>query len=266
MRAIDRPEDLEKSRIGIARQVRDLRTERRWTQAELARRLAVTQGRLSELERGNGSFSAEQFLLLLRLFNVGASHFETRPRDDASVIQNALARLGALHLQESADVLPSDRIADVATAVRETLAEASPRLITALAPVLVSNIDRINLKKLHAKLVEAGLGRRLGWLVENTLHAVRRELLQSPPRPRAQRLRRAEVVLGTFLEFIRPDAGPGSLVEASIPDILDAEIRSLQTVENVKAASSTISQRWGIVTRLLPEDFARALGAARAAR
>ena len=63
-------QQLEKTKADIARKVHDLRRGRRWTQAELARRLDLSQSRLSEVERGDGSFTAEQFLTILRLFNV----------------------------------------------------------------------------------------------------------------------------------------------------------------------------------------------------
>ena len=95
---------LEKDRAQVAQKVRELRRGRRWTQAELSRRLHLSQGRLSEVERGAGSFTAEQFLAILKLFNVPVSHFYHAAPDQASELQNALARLGALHLQESADV------------------------------------------------------------------------------------------------------------------------------------------------------------------
>jgi transcriptional regulator with XRE-family HTH domain len=64
-----------KTKERIARKVRELRKQRRWTQAELARRLGLSQSRLSEIERGAGSFSAEQFLTILSLFNVYSTRF-----------------------------------------------------------------------------------------------------------------------------------------------------------------------------------------------
>src|SRR6266850_6548601 len=98
---------LTKSRHEIADKVRELRRLRGWTQAELAKRLQLSQNRLSEIEHGDGSFTAEQFLLLLRLFNVAANDFVSDNRDRDLEIQNALARLGATQLQESAQILPS---------------------------------------------------------------------------------------------------------------------------------------------------------------
>jgi len=257
---------LEKERSSIAARVRELRRGRRWTQAELSARLGLSQARLSEIERGAGSFTAEQFLLILKLFNATVSDFTVAVRDVDAEIQNALARLGALHLHESSDVLPSAQIESVGEALREGLAAGSPRLITALAPVLVLNVNRVNLKKLRAELTEAGLERRLDWLVDNTIDALRNELAHGKaPRPWTQRYRRALLVLETFLDFVRPPARAGSSPrEAYAPDILDAHIRSKETLKEVATSSSPSSQRWGIVTTLQPEDFVSALKAARA--
>jgi transcriptional regulator with XRE-family HTH domain len=254
--------ELEKDRSLVASQVRALRQERRWTQAELASHLRLSQSRLSEIENGDGSFTAEQFLLILRLFNVSTSRFAAAPPDRDSELQNALARLGARHLHESRQILPSAQLDDARDVVRETLLGGTPRLITALAPVLVLNLERLNLHSLHRDLLEAGLGRRLAWLVENTIDAIGRELARSVPRDWAQRCRRAAVVLSAFLDSVIAayEARPSPLMT----DVLDTTIRSKQSQDKVIAASSLISNKWAIATRLQPEDFAEALRGARA--
>lgn len=137
----------------------------------------------------------------------------------------------------------------------------SPRLVTALAPVLVRQVDGVHPKKLQLRLAEIGAERRFAWLVENTLDAVRRELLESPPRALARVYRRAEVVLGAFLESVTPRTEYAT----SAPDVFDADIRSKQTLQEVMASSSPFSRRWGIATSIQPEDFFVALRAARAA-
>lgn len=261
------PPALEKARVAIAQKVRQLRTERRWTQAELAHKLGLSQSRLCELEQGAGSFSAEQMLLLLQLFNVGVSAFApSAERKPDAELQNALARLGAPQLHERPDVLPSERFEEVGEAVREALISAeSPRYLTALAPVLVGNVDHLNLRKLERQFVAHGLERRLGWLVNNTLEALRRELREALPRPWARQYRRAEVVLGAFLDLFahRPDVRLAAQ-EVACPDILDPDITSRETLDEVIATSSDLSRRWGIATSLKPEDFVEALRAARA--
>jgi hypothetical protein len=44
-----------------------------------------------------------------------------------SDLQNALARIGALQLQESTDVLPSERLGDVSPVIREVIVAPSCR-------------------------------------------------------------------------------------------------------------------------------------------
>ena len=70
MAAAAQADPLQPDRLAIASKVRDLRKARRWTQAELSKRLHLSQNRLSEIERGAGSFTAEQLLVILKLFNV----------------------------------------------------------------------------------------------------------------------------------------------------------------------------------------------------
>lgn len=248
------------ARRKIAAKVRDLRQARRWTQADLAKRLGLSQNRLSEIERGDGSFTAEQFLLLLKLFNVTASQFAYEPGDPSQGIQNALARLGALHVQESADVLPSEQLEDAHDVVREALLDGSPRLVTALAPVLVRNAERLNLGKLFVELEPLGRERRLAWVVENTLAAVEQLGRSSRDRARSRLYGRAALELQLFLQFVKPAPDRG-LPE----DVLDATIRSKRSLDEVKRAASPVSLRWGIVSSLQPEDFLQALEAAHAA-
>lgn len=246
----------------IAKKVRTLRLSRHLTQDELSQALGLSQGRYSEIERGQGSFSAEQFLEILRIFNVPASHFsleKTRPSEE---LQNALARLGASHLNENAGLLPSEQLEKVEDVVRETLLEAgSSRQITALAPVLVHNIARLNLNKLWARFVDYRLEHRFAWLVDNTLCAIREEIATKPPRKQAMALRKAEVVLADFLKRV----GPGLLNTASEPiqDTLGATILSNKTKAEIAKASSDISEKWGILTNIQPEDFIQALRSSR---
>lgn len=252
---------INKLRRIIAAKARDLRTARGLTQADLAARLGLSQLCLSEIERGEGSFTAEQFLLMLGVFNVTASHFAPPDQDRDAQLQNALARLGAAHLHEDDDVAPSERLEEVGEVVRDTLLSEAPRHLTALGPVIVQNLERVNLRKLRADLAGAGLDRRLFWVLDNVLEALRRELRQPLARALAQRYRRAEVVLGMFLfYFVPPLAIDPSRSAGAVPlDLLDVTIGSRKTVLYVAEASSDISKRWGIVTALQPDDFALAL-------
>lgn len=253
-------QDLDVTRRRIAGKVRELRQARRWTQADLAKRLKLSQNRLSEIERGDGSFTAEQFLLLLKIFNITTSQFVNEPGDAGQGIQNALARLGALHVQESEHVLPSEQLEEIHDVVREALLDGSPRLITALAPVLIRNAERLNLGKLYAELERPGRQRRLAWVVESTLAALEQLGRSSGDRRQSRFYSRAELELQFFLQFVKPPPD-----RAFPEDILDATIRSQRTLDEVKRAASPISRRWGIISSLQPEDFLQALEAARAA-
>jgi transcriptional regulator with XRE-family HTH domain len=241
-----------------------LRLEHHWTQTELAARLQLSQARLSEIERGSGSFTAEQLLQILKLFNVTVDHFAPVELHSDAALQNTLARLGAAHLRESADVLPSERLREVNDVVREVLVSAaSPRLLAALAPVLVSNIGSLSLTKLWSQLADAGRERRLGWVVDNTVHALD-QALANVPKPLARLYRRARTVLATFLDAVT--SGAVEPLRRIAPDILDPSIRSSKTVADVAAASSPISQRWQIITDIQTSDFSEALRAAHESR
>lgn len=259
--------ELERTRKTIARKIRELRVGRKMTQAALARRLGLSQSRLSEIERGDGSFTAEQLLQLLKIFNVTTSHFAPpgHARDAGSSrhaqLQRALVRLSATQLREDTDVLPTERLAVVSDVVRETLLDGAPRHLTALAPVLVNNLQDVGLRGLWADLSRAGFERRLAWLVENTLEAVRLELRGRPPRSRMQRYKRAEVTFDMFLSHVRAvSRAQGD----NPPDLLDETALSAESREEIEEASTEISKRWNVITDLRPDDFAEALRAANA--
>jgi hypothetical protein len=121
----------------------------------------LSQSRLSEIERGGGSFTAEQLLQVLRLFNVTIDEF-TEPRTVEDELQNALERLGAHHLREVSGGLPSARLGSVRAAVRETLlSPRDSRLVLALTPVLLANLDALSLDLLHDELAAVGFPARL---------------------------------------------------------------------------------------------------------
>jgi transcriptional regulator with XRE-family HTH domain len=224
-----------------------LRKTRRWSQDELASKLELSQSRLSELERGEGSFTAEQFIEVLSLFNVTVRDFEPGPvRDSEDDIQQALARYGANYLVQPDATLPTEQLADLHELVASALLSPSPRLVAALAPVLITNVDRINLSRVSAQLAALGLQNRLAWVIDNSLHAI-----NSPHWGQLRLLGRCYVVWTNFLATApRPDG---------TRDVLDRTIRSTKTLEKVEAASSDISKRWGIVTAMTVDDFSEAI-------
>lgn len=250
------------SRRQIGEALRALRRKRGLTQGELARILAVSQGNLSEIESGKASLSAEQFLVLLKFFNVPATFFEPAATDADGTLQKALAAHGATHLVEDPGLLPSERLAHVETVIREVLVEGGPaRSLTALAPILLQNLDRINFTRLHARIRDLDLERRYLWLLDNVLEAIRIERGTSTDRKVGLALTRA----GNTLERHRdvasrkvpclPDEPVGILEE----DCLDHVYASTRSMEEVRRHASAISRTWLILTPLLPADFVHAI-------
>lgn len=247
---------LEESRLRVARRVRELRLDRGWTQAELGNHLGISQARLSEIERGGGTFSAEQLIAVLGLFNVDIREF-LPPANAEDELQNALIRYGATHLRQVPGVVTTNRYSNPSDSILVTLLEPrSARLVTALAPVLVNNIDGISLPGLRLWLRREQRAHRLGWLLEN----VRDALLLPPPDADLAWKRgaaRAITVLSGELEHFSAEPGP------SAPDLLDPTIRSRRSRDLVwEHQASDISRRWGIVSELQPDDFRKALWSA----
>jgi transcriptional regulator with XRE-family HTH domain len=248
---------LDKIRRTIGEAVRRLRTQRGMSQAQLAAHLDISQSQFSNRERGVASFTAEQLVALMSLFNEPLSTFTGQAEvDDEARLQSALARFGADHLKENPAVIPETE--DVSAVVAEALARGTPRLVTALAPVLVAKVDSLSLPKLRLDLAQAGLQRRLAWLVANVLDAVRRELANSMSRREQLQYRRAELVFLRFLDSMENDDATSDSL-----DFLDPSIRSQKSLDQISRTSSPQSRRWSIATAIQPEDFARALRAAR---
>ncbi|MFT3694569.1 MAG: helix-turn-helix transcriptional regulator [Kofleriaceae bacterium] len=235
----------------IAKRVRELRAARTMTQTELSRDLGISQNWLSQLERGEGSFTAEQFLRLLQLFNVSVNEF-VPPKKVSSELQNALVRLGAKHLQRADNVYPSEQLEDYNRVAIEVLVEASPRAVTALAPILALHANDMILWRVQADLTHLGLASRFPWAVENTLRAL--EILKRTHPALAAQYEKSEPALRRFLQ------SQDRLVPEAF-DLLDRNIHSEKTIEEVRSRRSEVSQRWNIVTSLRPEDFARAIEA-----
>jgi transcriptional regulator with XRE-family HTH domain len=244
---------LTRVRHEIAAKVRELRQSRHWSQSHLASELGLSQNRLSEIERGDGSFTAEQFLHVLKLFNVAPADFVRDRVQPGLELQNALARFGAEHLHESDAVLPTKQLEEIHDVVQQAVLDGTPRLVTAVAPVLVRNARAINLSKIQVGLERIGRERRLPWVVDNILVALDR---LADVQPSWAKLRRqANLPLELFLEHApKPTPSPPL-------DLLDAAIRSTSTLDDLVAISSPASKRWGIATSIDTDDFVNALKA-----
>jgi len=152
-------------------------------------------------------------------------------------------------------VLPSARIAHVNEVVLEVLADPSnPRFVTALAPVLVTRIEEVQLDVIASRLYPLGLSHRLSWVVDNTVTALDELAATRINGPLAQ-WRRARLVLGTWLARTNPKSAPATKRE----DVLDVMIRSDASVKDAKRDGSGISRRWGVVSWLTVDDFVVAL-------
>lgn len=249
--------------LRIARKIRHLRQSRKWTQAQLARELAVSQNWLSDIESGKGSLTAEQLIEVLKIFNVGIEYFDDASPSRESQFQKTLARLGATHLRENPDVLPSRELSDASTVIQEVLISATePRLIVGIAPVVVNFAEPSFLNQLRLKFLQAGFIRRWGWLLENTLKATESEMegVKRLPGDWGRIYDKARFVIRAFIDLPFFDSHAR---EAEVDDFLDSAISSAESVREIKRLSSPISKRWGIVTRIRVEDFVDALRQAR---
>ncbi len=252
-----------KLRKKIADTARRLRVQNRWTQEALAHRLGISQNYLSEIERGAGFFTAEQFLILLQIFNAPLRDFVEQESSTQKTLQNTLARLGAGHLQEDRETLPSERLANAQEVIREVLISAeSPRHITALAPIIVRYITKLSLRKLWIELFDAGFAHRLGWLLENIDQAIiddigKRPISKQPEHEYAKACLSLENFLSsTPVKHIRRSKASEDVLEGDI-------LLSKKTLEDVRKSRSSISRKWNIVTRIQPADFIEALRASR---
>ena len=248
--------------LEIGARVRELRKERYWTQAQLAELLGISQNYLSVLERGKGSFTAEQFLVILGHFNVPVDFFSSRKASIGNQLQNVLARNGAAHLLERTDVIPSERLKEASDAIREALLSAeSARQVTALAPVIVAQARNLNLPKIKAQLAEVGVDRRLSWVLDNTLEAISLELGRKLSPESALAYQQAQLL---FRDTLRAWKAAGSdWIRKAPEDILDPDIASEKSRDEVRDEASEISKRWRILTRIQVKDFVAALRAAR---
>jgi transcriptional regulator with XRE-family HTH domain len=246
-------------RAYIGSRVRDLRKGRGLSQGALGGILGLSQSSLSEVELGHCSLAAEAFLRALKYFNVPASHFDPAPGDAGGAIQKALAAHGAAHLVEDPGLLPSEQLAQVEAVIRETLvAGEHPRALTALAPVIIGNLGRINLPRLYVRFKEFGLENRYGWLIDNLLGAIGLALKDAPSRKQALALTKAANVLQDHRDRIfARDAAQDLRHE----DYLGIPIASAGTRTEILRNRSAISRAWNILTLIQTEDFAWAIEA-----
>lgn len=250
--------------VDLGTKVRQLRLQRHWTQARLARALGVTQGQLSKLERGERTFTAEHLVALLKQFNLTLDDLTQPARDTAAQLQNALARQGATHLAETPELLPSAKLRAATVAIREALVSAdSARQIAAVAPVFVANAGKINLVRLRNEFAELGLESRLCWAIDSTRAAIQAELPRLKTREWRLKYQHALTVLEATFSSVLNRAPPVREGEPNSYEVLDPEITTLKTLEEVISDASPIAKKWRIATTIKDDEFVRALRAAR---
>jgi transcriptional regulator with XRE-family HTH domain len=112
-----------RSKIGA--HVRKLRQENRWSKTRLANMLGISQNYLSLLERGRGSFTAEQFLIMLEHFNVSVDEFlpSKTPAKAEGQVHDAPAWKNESRRLES-ELLPADQPRQAADTTHEAMFSA----------------------------------------------------------------------------------------------------------------------------------------------
>jgi hypothetical protein len=151
-------------------------------------------------------------------------------------------------------VVPTERLNELHDVIRDAIVDGSPRLLTALAPVLVANVEKLRLEKIYADLQRVGYERRLAWVVQNTQLGL--EDLSVGSQPWRKRRLVTDVKFMTFLDYAARLARPDAAL-----DVLDKTIRSRNSLATAQKQSSRSARAWRIVTTLEPADFADALKA-----
>lgn len=244
---------LHQTRDRVVATVRALRRARGMTQAELGRLLGLSQARVSEIEGGGGSFTAEQLIAVLTLFNVDIGRF-LPPVNEEDELQNALIQHGATHLRQVPGVASSGRLETPSSVILAALlTPRSARLVTALGPVLLQHIDAVSLPALRDRLIDLGRQARLGWLIENVRDAL---LLPLPTKDAELRRRVSRAILVLSNEL---DTFPPPPTNAPI-DVLDPTLRSKESLDLVwNQQASPISRRWRIATDIQTDDLRNAI-------
>jgi len=202
----------------IAATVRRLRKSRGWTQWQLAARLEISQSRLSELERCGGSFTAEQLITMLSIFETTVDEFVLRRK-------------------------PKPPIDDPNEAIIAAIDGWTTNALLAAAPRMVHEIDRVQLQTILFETF--GIEHRFLWFVENVRAAIKGD----------ERYRHVEAVLAELMRTARDPSLPAF-------DAVDGPF-SHTMISRLSSVSTLISNRWCVVSRLTPEDFAVRIEAGR---
>lgn len=134
--------------------------------------------------------------------------------------------------------------------------DGSPRLVTAIAPVLVAHARQLSFEPLFVELRRLGREHRLGWAIENTVAALDKLANDRHAPSRKKLLLHVGLPLDLAASVAFQTRAPQQW-----PDVLDLAIRTDATRADVQRRSSRISKKWGIVSAIRVDDFVDALRA-----
>ena len=144
--------------MSYAATIRALRSQRNWTQADLAKQIGggITNQSVSGWERGVAKPSRENIFELSRVFGVPAERFQTERENTAS----------SQPIEETAS---SDSASLVFAAIEETLLVAGISEPAAAEIAGVVELALENLRVPHGMTPQAALRRIIGWEVPEIL-------------------------------------------------------------------------------------------------
>lgn len=244
---------------GIAALVQRARKKYNLTQGEMAKKLAMSQSRLCDLERGRASLSAEQLLMFLQEFSISLAELVPEYLDDPiESLRLSLARWGRFALKSSPrPLLISEKLSDLHDVIRETLVITPVRdYLCALAPIIVRHAAVINFDRVGMQLYDLGIDARLWWVVEGTLWAVRERKNYYLPGEIAKMYQNANHVLTRKSKSANSFF---SLRRAYPIDVLENQAVGARVLEKIRLTQDALATRWRLITRIQSEDFTKAL-------
>ena len=130
----------------LAIRIRALRKIRRWTQAELARRLGVSQGIMSRWEAGRHVPPPDIIAELAELAGLPVGEFHYGPRAQASD-DGAIAKAGHLAVSTALPGVRMKRITDYIPLAIDVARSSGRHDIAAALSVIMSNCEADNLRR-----------------------------------------------------------------------------------------------------------------------
>lgn len=231
------------------------------TQAEMAKRIGVSQPKLCDIEGGYSTLTFPEVLVLMSAYNLALKDLVELPQWNAPMrIRQALARFGAFELHQDERVIISEELMELQDVIRQTLViYPEKRTLCALAPLIVKHIKQLNFDGIAMKLYDIGVDGRLWWLVEGTLWAVRVRRKFYLPKQVLQLYNTANLILTRKSKSANYFF---SLRRAYPTDYLDCELAGKRAMENIRVARDALATRWRIMSLIKQEDFTEALARA----